>query len=154
MAAHRGTRDPHPEQQAPQAGGKPVPAPVQLSATLRSLDMVHSVLTQHVRPSLLAPHLSLQADDGEGTLQGSTAACRMLLWVAAPTAVTASIQHMWGLKATFVLMGQALTAVVLLEAVNFVEHYGLQRKHLPSGRWGLDVARWPVETCCNSLRRL
>ncbi len=67
--------------------------------------------------------------------------CRMLLWVAAPTAVTASVQHMWGPTATFVLMGQALTAVVLLEAVNFVEHYGLQRKHLPSGRWGLNVFR-------------
>eukprot|EP00891_Asterochloris_glomerata_P008087 jgi/Astpho2/8087/Aster-03031 len=60
---------------------------------------------------------------------------KMLLWVAAPTAVTASVQHMWGPTATFVLMGQALTAVVLLEAVNFVEHYGLQRKHLPSGRY-------------------
>ena len=73
--------------------------------------------------------------------------CRMLLWVAAPPAVTASVQHMWGPTATFVLMGQALTAVVLLEAVNFVEHYGLQRKHLPSGRWGMNVSDWLVKIC-------
>ena len=131
-----------------------MPALAQLTATFCSLDTVHSVLTQRWRHSLPAPHLSWGQTRGQAPCKNHPChCCRMLLWVAAPTVVTASIQHMWGPKATFVLMGQALTAVVLLEAVNFVEHYGLQRKHLPSGRWGLNVVMWPVKTCCDPLRR-
>ena len=115
--------------------------------------MFHSVLPQHLRYSLLAPPPSWRQTGAQVPCKNHRRhCCRMLLWVAAPTAVTASIQHMWGPKATFVLVGQALTAVVLLEAVNFVEHYGLQRKHLPSGRWGLNAPGWLVKTCCDSLR--
>ena len=31
--------------------------------------------------------------------------------------------------------GQSLVAIVLLEIVNYIEHYGLQRKQLPNGRY-------------------
>ena len=30
---------------------------------------------------------------------------------------------------------QSLVAIVLLEIVNYIEHYGLQRKQLPNGRY-------------------
>ena len=32
-------------------------------------------------------------------------------------------------------LGQSLVAIVLLEIVNYIEHYGLQRKQLPNGRY-------------------
>lgn len=34
-----------------------------------------------------------------------------------------------------VLVGQSAVAVLLLEAINYVEHYGLRRKNLGEGRW-------------------
>jgi alkane 1-monooxygenase len=38
----------------------------------------------------------------------------------------------WG-GAAF-LLGQAAGSVVMLETVNYIEHYGLQRRQLPGGR--------------------
>ena len=32
-------------------------------------------------------------------------------------------------------LSQSLVAIVLLEIVNYIEHYGLQRKQLPNGRY-------------------
>jgi alkane 1-monooxygenase len=40
-----------------------------------------------------------------------------------------------GAAGAAVFVGQALTAVLLLEVINYVEHYGLQRAKLPNGRY-------------------
>lgn len=53
-----------------------------------------------------------------------------LLWLGLVTAAGAGL----GFAAALFLVGQAACAVVLLEIVNYIEHYGLQRHRLASGR--------------------
>jgi len=57
---------------------------------------------------------------------------RMALEVALFLGVAALLGGPWGL-AFFVVQG--FVAVTLLEIINYVEHYGLQRKRLPNGRY-------------------
>ena len=47
----------------------------------------------------------------------------------------------FGPAAVAFFFGQSAMAVLLLEAVNYVEHYGLQRKRLPDGRYERPDAR-------------
>ena len=61
----------------------------------------------------------------------------MWLWLAAPTVMAATLHSLWGPWAVGAFLGQAVGSVMLLEAVNYVEHYGLARRRLPSGRWGV-----------------
>lgn len=42
---------------------------------------------------------------------------------------------LWGPLAIAFFFGQSAMAIVLLEAVNYVEHYGLARRKLPDGRY-------------------
>lgn len=60
-----------------------------------------------------------------GVLRGA------LLTVLLFTAGTA----LGGVAALALLVSQALVAIVLLEAVNYVEHYGLERARHPNGGW-------------------
>jgi alkane 1-monooxygenase len=50
-----------------------------------------------------------------------------LLWLA-------GIYGVFGLKALLGALGVALIGILLLETVNYIEHYGLRRNPLPSGR--------------------
>jgi alkane 1-monooxygenase len=81
-------------------------------------------------------------------------------WAFLPRALFGSLRHAWALERAEVLVpwaatlgiaaalgvafgplavafffGQSVMAVTLLEAVNYVEHYGLQRRKLPDGRY-------------------
>ncbi len=60
---------------------------------------------------------------------------RMWWVVATPLAVAGALGLLWGAGAALFFAGQAFVAVVLLEIVNYVEHYGLQRGLLASGRY-------------------
>ncbi|MBJ93307.1 MAG: alkane 1-monooxygenase [Rickettsiales bacterium] len=40
-----------------------------------------------------------------------------------------------GLKALLAFVAASLVGILLLETVNYLEHYGLERRRLPSGRW-------------------
>ncbi len=59
-------------------------------------------------------------------------------WVLTGTLLSISILLLagaaLGLSAALFLALQAVWAVVLLETVNYIEHYGLRRRQLPSGR--------------------
>ena len=46
--------------------------------------------------------------------------------------VIASYYGFWGALG---FLSQTLVSIVLLEIVNYIEHYGLQRKQLPNGRY-------------------
>lgn len=60
-------------------------------------------------------------------------------YVLAASAVTIGIAAALGLAfgplATAFFFGQSAMAVLLLEAVNYVQHYGLSRKRLPDGKY-------------------
>ena len=81
-------------------------------------------------------------------------------WAFLPRTLAGSLRHAWALERAEVLVpwaatlgiaaalgaafgplaaafffGQSAMAVTLLEAVNYVEHYGLQRRKLPDGRY-------------------
>ena len=59
----------------------------------------------------------------------------MMLWYAAlPLAMAAAFGLAFGALGVLFFAGQALIAVSLLEAVNYVEHYGLQRRRGSDGR--------------------
>jgi alkane 1-monooxygenase len=55
--------------------------------------------------------------------------------------VAASLGFAFGTPALAFFFGQSAMAILLLEAVNYVEHYGLQRRRLPDGRYERPDAR-------------
>ncbi len=57
----------------------------------------------------------------------------MLTWVAAPAGLLATVGALWGAPAAVLGVAQAAVAILLLEDVNYVEHYGLTRARAPSG---------------------
>ena len=74
-------------------------------------------------------------------------------WVAT-FAVAAGLGLAFGPRAVAFFFGQSAMAIVLLEAVNYIEHYGLQRKKLPDGRYERQSARhaWDAyETLSNAF---
>lgn len=56
----------------------------------------------------------------------------------------------WGPGGVAALAGQALVAVVLLETVNYIEHYGLVRRELAPGRFEA-VQPWHSWNSCHRL---
>jgi alkane 1-monooxygenase len=60
---------------------------------------------------------------------------RMLWIAAAPLAIAAGLTAAVGAAGAAFFFVQSAVAVALLEAVNYVEHYGLRRERRPDGRW-------------------
>ena len=59
----------------------------------------------------------------------------MMLWYAAASAALLLASALaFGMAGALFFVGQALIAVTLLEAVNYIEHYGLQRRRGTDGR--------------------
>jgi len=55
-----------------------------------------------------------------------------------PLALAAVVAGTWlaaGAAGAALFLAQAAVAVILLEIINYVEHYGLERRRLPNGRW-------------------
>jgi len=73
--------------------------------------------------------------------RGSRAALARLLhhetagWIAASLALAAAAGLAWGTASVGFLAVVATIAVFELEAVNYIEHYGLRRARAPDGRW-------------------
>jgi alkane 1-monooxygenase len=60
---------------------------------------------------------------------------QMLWFTAVPPLVMLGLGLAWGLAAAVFFAAQAWMAFTLLEAVNYMQHYGLARKPLPSGAY-------------------
>lgn len=60
---------------------------------------------------------------------------RMLWWAACPAALLGAGYCALGPAGAAFLVGQAAVSILMLEAVNFVEHYGLERRRDGSGRY-------------------
>lgn len=60
---------------------------------------------------------------------------RMLRFACVQLAMYAAIALMWGVRGVLVWAAQAAIAIVLLELVNYVEHYGLARAAIGDGRF-------------------
>jgi alkane 1-monooxygenase len=56
----------------------------------------------------------------------------------------ATIFFVFGGNTTVLFLAAALQGILLLETVNYIEHYGLQRKQLAEGRWerAMPVHSW------------
>ena len=61
-------------------------------------------------------------------------ACRMAWWLGVPAALLLGTGVMWGPLAAAMGLTQALLAIIVLEDVNYIEHYGLQRALTMTGR--------------------
>lgn len=57
----------------------------------------------------------------------------MLWWTALTIALAATVWWWAGSVGLLAWLGQALLAIVSLEIINYVEHYGLRRQQLPNG---------------------
>jgi alkane 1-monooxygenase len=60
---------------------------------------------------------------------------QMLWFVALPIAFGACLGAAFGWVAVAFFLAQSAIAIVELEMINYVEHYGLQRRKLPNGRY-------------------
>ena len=61
-------------------------------------------------------------------------ACRVFVWATAPLALLAVMASAFGPEGMTMCVGQAALSVLMLEAANYVQHYGLQRCKLDTGR--------------------
>jgi alkane 1-monooxygenase len=59
---------------------------------------------------------------------------RMLRYGAVQVAIAAAVASVWGGLGLAVWFGQAAVAILLLEIVNYLEHYGLVRKEVAPGK--------------------
>jgi alkane 1-monooxygenase len=55
--------------------------------------------------------------------------------VLVPFAITGAFGALWGAAAVVFFLMQAFIAILLLETVNYIQHYGLERRRLPNGRY-------------------
>ena len=58
----------------------------------------------------------------------------MFVWAAAPLATLAVMASAFGPEGMTMCVGQAALSVLMLEAANYVQHYGLQRYKLENDR--------------------
>lgn len=58
----------------------------------------------------------------------------MFTWAAAPLALLALVNSSFGPEGMSLCVGQAALSVLMLEAANYVQHYGLQRNKMENGR--------------------
>lgn len=75
---------------------------------------------------------------------------RMWAYLTLPLAVAAGLALLWGPLAGVFFLAQGAVAVILLEVVNYVEHYGLEREALPGGRYE-KVTHFHSWSCPNRL---
>ena len=66
----------------------------------------------------------------------------MFAWAAAPMAMLGGAVSMWGPEGGALLAGQAALSVLMLEAANYVQHYGLERTKLDNGRYVFCTKTW------------
>lgn len=59
----------------------------------------------------------------------------MLCWTALWALFAVAVASVWGLAGLGFFLAQGLVAATTLEIINYVEHYGLQRQRLASGRY-------------------
>jgi alkane 1-monooxygenase len=59
----------------------------------------------------------------------------LLVWSAISALLLAGAFAVAGLKGALFLVGQAIVAIVLLEIINYIEHYGLRRAQRDDGRF-------------------
>lgn len=59
----------------------------------------------------------------------------MLAWTGLSMLMAAAMALLFGLTGVLLFFGQSLVAIVLLETVNYIEHYGLHRRQLADGRY-------------------
>ena len=60
---------------------------------------------------------------------------KIATWIAAPLALLLATHTLYGSTGVTIHLGQALVAILMLETVNYIEHYGLERKQGPDGRY-------------------
>jgi len=60
---------------------------------------------------------------------------RMLRYGAAQLAMYGSVAWLWGMPGVLFVAGQAILAFALLETINYIEHYGLERRELAPGNY-------------------
>ena len=71
--------------------------------------------------------------------------CRIAWWLGVPAALLLGTGIMWGPVAAGLGLVQALLAIIILEDVNYIEHYGLQRALTRTGRQAYPILQPPVE---------
>lgn len=72
---------------------------------------------------------------------------RMLRYAVTLAVLVAAVGWGFGGRGVLVFLGQAALAIFLLESVNYVEHYGLVRRRLASGRYERVSARHSWDSC-------
>lgn len=60
---------------------------------------------------------------------------RMLRYGATQVAMYAAVASFWGSRAAAFLAAQAVVAFLILETINYIEHYGLTRREVAPGRY-------------------
>ena len=59
----------------------------------------------------------------------------LIVWTALSALFALSLFLYWGISGLAFFIGQSFFAIVTLEIINYIEHYGLERKRLPNGKY-------------------
>ena len=60
---------------------------------------------------------------------------KAIWWITIPACIASASYLVYGIKGLCMFLGQAAVGIVMLEVVNYLEHYGLLRKKMEDGRY-------------------
>lgn len=95
-------------------------------ATAKKGETVYAFWCRSIQGNLL---------DGYGAEMKRKKYAKIALWSTAPLALLQLTYTFYGTNGVSIHLGQALIAILMLETVNYIEHYGLERKQGTDGRY-------------------
>jgi alkane 1-monooxygenase len=104
-------------------------------ATARAGETLYRFLPRCVAGSLASAwrfEVERLARRGRGRWHPSN---RMIRYAATQVAMYAVVAGVWGLPGAAFLAAQAVLAFLLLETINYIEHYGLERRQVAPGKY-------------------
>jgi len=107
-------------------------------ASARYNESLYSFLPRTIVGSFIsAVRMELQRLEKEGQSKWNPLQNRAFGWIFLPAAWSAAIAKMTGggMRAIKYFYLQSLFGIILLEIINYVEHYGLSRRKLPDGSY-------------------
>ncbi len=105
------------------------------NATARFGESIYQFLMRSITGSYLG---ALEIENRRLKKRGSSVYSwrnRMIWYTAIPMLTILTLGLLWGISAAVFFMAQAFIGFLYLEVINYVEHYGLVRTLLPSGRY-------------------
>jgi alkane 1-monooxygenase len=104
-------------------------------ASARAGEGLYAFLCRCIPGSLASACALERARCGRHRIRWWSLRNRRLRWASSLVLLPGAAIAVFGWPGLAFLIGQGVVAVLMLEAINYIEHYGLRRRELAPGRW-------------------